>query len=567
MAQISELLKALQQGNGGFTQPQSPFQLDAPAPAAPPTVGPTVANAAALPQAPSPAGAMPETYNAATLGAPDFDKPYIIPQAAQAYGNVPVNMPSDPLDTGNQIAPAFRTAQDAATPAAQPPNALLDLAEREGALGPKLTDIFSGRETAIAEGGTPEFLPQPTSVAGQAAQAPAPQVAPSPAAAPTPQAPQAGSGGLISFDTGARAGQTFFGDETGVGAVTQGNAAQIERGFDDTFGTRSAGDISITGPEGQAIDPNSTRYDPSRLTPTMQANVDAGRPPNVSAAQVQQAQTEAVARQATYEQGQAQDRIDRGMKKFMFDNRNATPEQQAKQQALLIAQENALRPEGGAGSSRSGIPGGDLSIRDQIALSKEGREQRGEQRELAEIDAEERQSYAKASSAAKSFVRQFENVSEIAADVKGQAAKPFTTGIGGMIMSLAAGTTASDMRANISTLQADSAFSALSAMRAASKTGGALGAISEGELKLLGDSQRALGADQSDEQLRKNVTEYVNLRNSLMQQAREAFAADYGQAKADEIFGGGSSEGSPGAIPNDRDSNTQVDAGLQQYFN
>ena len=54
MAQISELLKALQQGNGGFTQPQSPFQLDAPTPAAPPTVGPTLANAAALPQAPAP---------------------------------------------------------------------------------------------------------------------------------------------------------------------------------------------------------------------------------------------------------------------------------------------------------------------------------------------------------------------------------------------------------------------------------------------------------------------------------------------------------------------------------
>ena len=131
MAQISELLKALQQGNGGFTQPQSPFQLDAPAPAAPPTVGPTVANAAALPQAPSPAGA--------------FDP-------SQFFGG---------RDAGNTIGLPDVAAAGQIRQPEQAPNALLDLAEREGALGPKMSDIFSGRETAISEGGVAAPIASP----------------------------------------------------------------------------------------------------------------------------------------------------------------------------------------------------------------------------------------------------------------------------------------------------------------------------------------------------------------------------------------------------------------------
>jgi hypothetical protein len=43
------------------------------------------------------------TQNGAMIGVPDFDAPYIYPEAAKAFGDVPVNMPSNPLDPNAQI--------------------------------------------------------------------------------------------------------------------------------------------------------------------------------------------------------------------------------------------------------------------------------------------------------------------------------------------------------------------------------------------------------------------------------------------------------------------------------
>ena len=113
-------------------------------------------------------------------------------------------------------------------------------------------------------------------------------------AAVAPQDQRAGSGGLISFDSGARSGQTFFADESGVGAVTPEVAQSIAAGFDKKYGTRSNGDISITDAQGQFVDPNRDMYSPEFRTPEMQANIAAGRPPNVSASDVQAAQEQAI---------------------------------------------------------------------------------------------------------------------------------------------------------------------------------------------------------------------------------------------------------------------------------
>lgn len=57
-----------------------------------------------------------ETFNAATMGAPNFDEPFIIPQAAQAFGDVPVNMPSNPLDPNPQISAPFQRAEQPVDP-------------------------------------------------------------------------------------------------------------------------------------------------------------------------------------------------------------------------------------------------------------------------------------------------------------------------------------------------------------------------------------------------------------------------------------------------------------------
>jgi len=103
-------------------------------------------------------------------------------------------------------------------------------------------------------------------------------------------------------------------------------------------------------------------------------------------------------------------------------------------------------------------------------------------------------------------------------------------------------------------------------MRASSKTGGALGAISERELTLLGAAKRSLSANQSDEQLIKNIDTYVKIRNRMMADAKLRFAQDYGVERANEAFGGGQG-GASSAIPNDRNvsGDAATEANIAKY--
>lgn len=76
---------------------------------------------------------------------------------------------------------------------------------------------------------------------------------------------------------------------------------------------------------------------------------------------------------------------------------------------------------------------------------------------------------------------------------------------GGSLLAAVPGTPAADLRANLDTLQANLGFDELARMRAASPTGGALGAVSERELRLLTSTLRSLERDQSPAQLRANL--------------------------------------------------------------
>lgn len=80
----------------------------------------------------------------------------------------------------------------------------------------------------------------------------------------------------------------------------------------------------------------------------------------------------------------------------------------------------------------------------------------------------------------------------------------WTAGVGSWLGVLP-GTTAKDLQRNLETLQARLSFDELAKMRAASPTGGALGAVSERELVLLGATVRSIEQDQSPAQLRRNL--------------------------------------------------------------
>jgi len=81
---------------------------------------------------------------------------------------------------------------------------------------------------------------------------------------------------------------------------------------------------------------------------------------------------------------------------------------------------------------------------------------------------------------------------------------PWTTGFGSLLSRIPA-TDARDFQADLQTLKSSVAFSELTAMREASKTGGALGAISDKELILLESALGALDAGQSGANLAKNL--------------------------------------------------------------
>lgn len=85
----------------------------------------------------------------------------------------------------------------------------------------------------------------------------------------------------------------------------------------------------------------------------------------------------------------------------------------------------------------------------------------------------------------------------------------FATGFGASAAREWGGTTAADVAALLKTIGANTAFDRLQKMRDESKTGGALGQVSEIELQLLRDSIASIDQSQSDEQFQANMDRVV----------------------------------------------------------
>ena len=104
----------------------------------------------------------------------------------------------------------------------------------------------------------------------------------------------------------------------------------------------------------------------------------------------------------------------------------------------------------------------------------------------------------------------------------------------GSLASFVPGSSAADFQADLKTLQANIAFNALQAMREASKSGGALGQVSERELALLESTLGALDTAQSPDNFRKNLG---NIKDSVR---RWQIAVEQAQSSG-KITGGPSS--------------------------
>lgn len=117
------------------------------------------------------------------------------------------------------------------------------------------------------------------------------------------------------------------------------------------------------------------------------------------------------------------------------------------------------------------------------------------------------------------------------ADVESALSKltSLSAGAPGKMLSAVPGTDAADLRATIVTLKANLGFNELQQIRAASPTGGALGATSENELLALQSTIANLDPNQSPAQLRQNLEKVrrhmQNIRSLIEQQNGAAGAS------------------------------------------
>lgn len=126
-----------------------------------------------------------------------------------------------------------------------------------------------------------------------------------------------------------------------------------------------------------------------------------------------------------------------------------------------------------------------------------------------------------------------------------------TAGPGGTLLAVFPGTSARDLQATLDTIKANVGFEALQAMRDASKTGGALGSITERELDLLQATLANFQVGQSPKQLIENLKKARRRIAENAGAARRAFESEYEDVpeyeKANRRFNDGQKSDSSGS--------------------
>jgi len=110
----------------------------------------------------------------------------------------------------------------------------------------------------------------------------------------------------------------------------------------------------------------------------------------------------------------------------------------------------------------------------------------------------------------------------------------FTTGAIGQTTKGIGGTPAHDLSNTLDTIKANIGFDRLQEMRANSKTGGALGAVSERENKLLQSVWGALEQSQSERQFKQNLDLVNKQVKESWRRVRDAYRKDYGTEYKEE---------------------------------
>jgi len=122
---------------------------------------------------------------------------------------------------------------------------------------------------------------------------------------------------------------------------------------------------------------------------------------------------------------------------------------------------------------------------------------------------------------------------------------PTTAGLTGFLGNIVGGSPGANLKSKIATIKSNLAFDRLQAMRDASKTGGALGAVSQEELRLLESSVASLERSQSAKQLAENLQTVYDHYNRFI----EALELERQELQASSMTGTVTPVAAPTAAP------------------
>ncbi len=211
---------------------------------------------------------------------------------------------------------------------------------------------------------------------------------------------------------------------------------------------------------------------------------------------------------------------------------------------------------------------GDLTLEQQIALSKEQRAGRQEARDVAEKEMEWEQTQGEARQkrmdemnteigALTSIIGQAENIGGVAQEA-GRQVGAGTTGFFSPLKWIG-GTTAADLAGNLETIKSDAFVANITEMRQNSPTGGAVGNVSDKDLEMLQSLQTSFRQNLKPTTLRNNLKKYREIRDKVSRDAKAGFIRKYGKDNFDRYFGGSSPQQQKSSIPGDRNVASAAD--------
>jgi hypothetical protein len=179
----------------------------------------------------------------------------------------------------------------------------------------------------------------------------------------------------------------------------------------------------------------------------------------------------------------------------------------------------------GTGSGFSGQPAavpGTTSVPGQLMGAKGVAAQQGQ--------IKQRQAGVAAKSSLDATSISLDNLAKTATDVMNSPDLGKITGMEGMFPNTPGGS-AADLSAKMGSIAARVGFQAMQDMRAASKTGGAVGSVSDYEEKLFQQQIASLDTKQSPEQMKQSLQTIIDHAAQAKQRLAAAYQADYGHGQ------------------------------------